>query len=77
MQRRHFLTSAAGLSAAALPVNTATAADETYYVAKNGRIKQSVILWCFNPMPVEELAAGSAKMASSRSNWWAPSTGPR
>lgn len=59
--RRHFLSSAAGLGAAALPVNTATAAED-YYVPKNGRIRQSVVHWCFNPMKVEELAAGAAKM---------------
>jgi hydroxypyruvate isomerase len=59
--RRHFLSSAAGLGAAALPVNAATAAEE-YYVPKNGRIRQSVVHWCFNPMPVEELAIGAAKM---------------
>jgi hydroxypyruvate isomerase len=58
--RRHFLTTAAGLSAATLPVNANAA--ETYYVAKNGRIRQSVVHWCFNPMSVEELAAGASKM---------------
>jgi hydroxypyruvate isomerase len=59
--RRHFLGSAAGLGAAALPVKNAPAADE-YYRPKNGRIRQSVVHWCFNPMKVEELAAGAAKM---------------
>ena len=58
MNRRHFLTAAAG-AGAVTTVNT-NAAD--YYVAKNGRIKQSVVHWCFNPMKVEELAAGSAQM---------------
>ncbi|HWB02086.1 MAG TPA: TIM barrel protein [Verrucomicrobiales bacterium] len=61
INRRHFLSSsAAGLSAAALPVNANAA--EPYYVIKTGRIRQSVVHWCFNPMPVEELAAGAAKM---------------
>src|SRR6266496_6799882 len=32
------------------------------YKAKNGRINQSVIHWCFKPMPVEELAAHAASM---------------
>ncbi|HEX2749400.1 MAG TPA: TIM barrel protein [Verrucomicrobiales bacterium] len=61
--RRHFLTSAAGLTAtaAALPVN-APAAESEYYVVKNGRIRQSVVHWCFNPMSVEDLAKGAAKM---------------
>jgi hydroxypyruvate isomerase len=30
------------------------------YKIKNGRIKQSVVPWCFNPMPVEELARHAA-----------------
>lgn len=29
---------------------------KTLYRAKNGRITQSVVPWCFNPMPVPELA---------------------
>jgi hydroxypyruvate isomerase len=32
------------------------------YHAKNNRINQSVIYWCFKPMPVEELAAHAAQM---------------
>lgn len=63
--RRQFLTTAAGIGAAAasLPVNTAAAADNQYYVVKkDARIKQSVVHWCFNPMTVEELAIGAAKM---------------
>jgi hydroxypyruvate isomerase len=32
------------------------------YVAKKGRIQQSVIHWCFKPMPVEELAQHAARM---------------
>ena len=41
---------------------TATAQTAPYKI-KNGRIKQSVVPWCFNPMPVEELARHSAAMA--------------
>ena len=40
---------------------TATAQTAPYKI-KNGRIKQSVVPWCFNPMPVEELARHSAAM---------------
>ncbi len=29
---------------------------------KNGRIKQSVVPWCFNPMPAEELVRHGAKL---------------
>src|SRR3954462_10459172 len=32
------------------------------YRIKNGRITQSVIAWCFNPMPVPELARHSAAL---------------
>ncbi len=60
INRRHFLSTAAGCSAAALPVSTATA--EGFYVAKSPRIRQSVVHWCFNPMSVADLAAGAAKM---------------
>src|SRR2546429_8391049 len=36
--------------------------NQALYKAKNGRINQSVIHWCFKPMPVEELAAHAARM---------------
>ena len=40
----------------------AEAAEEEYYRAKNGRINQSVVSWCFNPMKVETLARAAVKM---------------
>jgi hydroxypyruvate isomerase len=46
-----------GAAAASFPVM----ADEPRAV-KNGRIRQSVIPWCFNPMPVPELAKHSAAL---------------
>lgn len=46
-----------GAAAAAVPAF----AEETR-VVKNGRIRQSVIPWCFNPMPVPELAKHSAAL---------------
>jgi hydroxypyruvate isomerase len=39
----------------------ATEANANWKVEK-GRINQSVVHWCFNPMSVDELAAGAAKM---------------
>jgi hydroxypyruvate isomerase len=36
--------------------------DAAQYRVKNGRIKQSVITWCFNPMPVPELARHAAQL---------------
>jgi hydroxypyruvate isomerase len=67
--RRHFLKGATGLAAlagASVPAraqdDAAAAPDAEWYTIKNGRINQSVIPWCFNPMPVPELAKGAAKM---------------
>ena len=44
---------ALGLSATAQPAP---------YRIKNGRIRQSVVPWCFNPMPVPELARHAAAL---------------
>jgi hydroxypyruvate isomerase len=38
------------------------APEAATYKVTNGRINQSVIHWCFNPMSVEELAANAAKL---------------
>ena len=39
-----------------------TAAGSTPYRITRGRIQQSVVPWCFNPMPVPELARHAAAM---------------
>src|SRR6266481_838338 len=66
LNRRNALKRMGGglaLSAAATLPSVVRAADESQvYTAKNGRIQQSVIHWCFKPMPVEELAAHAAQM---------------
>jgi hydroxypyruvate isomerase len=58
--------SALGLGANAQetdPITLTTAKDALHlYRAKNGRIRQSVVPWCFNPMPVLELAQHAAKL---------------
>ena len=36
--------------------------ESQIYKVKHGRIKQSVVAWCFNPMPPAELVAHSARM---------------
>ncbi len=59
MNRRAALTTLA--TAATAGLTSALAADAPYRVI-NGRIKQSVVPWCFNPMPVEELARHAAAM---------------
>ena len=42
------------LSAAATLPSVVRGTDESQlYTAKNGRIQQSVIHWCFKPMPVK------------------------
>ena len=52
-----------GLAAsAALAFHTSAAEDAAPFRVKNGRIKQSVIPWCFNPMPPEELAKHAAAL---------------
>jgi hydroxypyruvate isomerase len=40
----------------------AGSAEKVLYRAKHGRIRQSVVPWCFNPMPVPELARHSAAL---------------
>ncbi len=51
-----------GLVATAAVGLTAGAEEPQLYRAKNGRIRQSVIAWCFNPMPVPVLAAHAARL---------------
>jgi hydroxypyruvate isomerase len=60
MNRRAALSTLA--SAATAGLTAAAFAGESPYRITNGRIRQSVIPWCFNPMPVEELAKHSAVM---------------
>ncbi len=59
MTRRSALATLA--TAATAGLSSALAEDAPYRVT-NGRIKQSVVPWCFAPMPVEELAKHSAAM---------------
>lgn len=66
--RREMLASTAGISAFATSSSSHAAEkeqdkipDDNYRIVNN-RIHQSVMGWCFNPMPTEELIAGCAKM---------------
>ena len=65
-RRRRFLASAAAVPAVFADPGTAAETEPAtaggWYRARNGRIRQSVVHWCFNPMPVAELAAAAAKM---------------
>src|SRR5207248_7825907 len=57
------VTGAMALGAASSLPQLSLARDEaSTYKAKNGRINQSVIHWCFKPMAVEELAEHAARM---------------
>ena len=65
MSRRKLIKNVAGAAVAVgavVPRLAAAASGETIYRAKNNRINQSVVHWCFKPMSVEELAVESARM---------------
>jgi hydroxypyruvate isomerase len=74
LSRRELLVGTAALGAASLisqntcvqaaedkPVKTASAPSADWKVT-SGRVKQSVVHWCFNPMEVETLARASSQM---------------
>jgi hydroxypyruvate isomerase len=61
----------AGFSAPSDP----PAANELYKV-KNGRIRQSVVLWCFNPMGPSELAGHAADLGLGSVELVAPAAWP-
>jgi hydroxypyruvate isomerase len=63
-------------AAAALPSITRGIDEPQPYAAKNGRIQQSVIHWCFKPMPVEELANHAARMGLKSVELVAPENWP-
>jgi hydroxypyruvate isomerase len=56
MTRRDLLTLAGAGLALGATVQAAEPRVEPDYKVKNGRIRQSVMGWCFNPMPAPELA---------------------
>lgn len=80
LNRRNALKRMGGglaLSAAATLPSVARGTDEPQpYTAKNGRIQQSVIHWCFKPMPVEELANHAARMGLKSVELVAPENWP-
>jgi len=68
LTRRSFIkTEAALVAATAAGLGTGAAAETTeLYSVRNGRIRQSVVPWCFRPMPPRELidVASRLKMPS-------------
>lgn len=65
LSRRQFVATSAALGSASAMISSLGAQDDPNWKIKNGRIKQSVVHWCFNPMPVEDLARASAGMGLS------------
>ncbi len=62
ISRRSLIKSALAIGATASFPYVSRSAPEESYRAKNGRINQSVIHWCFKPMTPEELANEAAKL---------------
>jgi hydroxypyruvate isomerase len=66
INRRSFITAAGAAAGTGLASAREESAAETIYKVKNGRIRQSVVHWCFtrepHPLSVQELADGSAPM---------------
>ncbi len=58
------MSAASGVAVAALAAEShapvAAAKDDPSWKIENGRIKQSVVQWCFNPMPLGDLARAAA-----------------
>jgi hydroxypyruvate isomerase len=74
------MSAATGVAAAALATHGQTpataAADDPEWKIENGRIKQSVVQWCFNPMPLDDLARASAAMGLKSVEIVAPADWP-
>jgi hydroxypyruvate isomerase len=72
LSRRGWLAAAGSVAAAsaargALSAGQASAADDSNnpgWKVTQRRINQSVVQWCFNPMPIEELAAAAARLGA-------------
>jgi len=60
--RRSFLSTAAVLAVGVTFGGRRETAAADLYVVKNGRINQSVVPWCFKPMPEAELAGHAVRM---------------
>jgi hydroxypyruvate isomerase len=56
------MSSTVAIGAAGLPSIGKSGESSELYKASGKRIRQSVIYWCFKPMPVEELAEAAARM---------------
>lgn len=73
--RRTLMASAAVAGGAAALAHAADAVDPNWKIT-SGRINQSVVPWCFKPMPVEELARHSAALGLKSVELCAPADWP-
>lgn len=76
MDRRSALKGLAATAATAALGTPASAEEPALYRAKNGRIRQSVVPWCFKPMSVAELAKHSAALGIQSVELCPPSEWP-
>jgi len=79
LTRRAMLATAAvaGTTAALTPASAVeTATDDPHWKITKGRINQSVVAWCFKPMPVEELARHAAALGMKSVELVPPSDWP-
>lgn len=78
LTRRALLAAAAvaGTTAALNSAAAETTADDPRWKIAKGRINQSVVAWCFKPMPVEELARHAAALGMKSVELVPPSDWP-
>jgi hydroxypyruvate isomerase len=75
-RRALMATLAAAGTSAALAQAAETTADDPHWKITKGRINQSVVPWCFKPMPVEELARNAAALGLKSVELCPPSDWP-
>lgn len=66
-----------GVSAAAAGLRPHVAVAEPLYRVQHGKIRQSVVGWCFKPMPIPELIAHAAKIGLESVELIAPEYWPQ
>jgi hydroxypyruvate isomerase len=75
-RRGAFKRLAAGALALSAGAAVATGPSEDLYKVRNGRVQQSVVFWCFNPMTPPELAGHAADLGMASVELVAPEFWP-
>jgi hydroxypyruvate isomerase len=75
-RRGAFKRLAAGALALSAGAAVATGPSEELYKVRSGRVKQSVVFWCFNPMTPPELAGHAADLGMASVELVAPEFWP-